>query len=85
MLRTYTQIAAALSLLISSGCTATTTNKQVLADREPEATTAVVTKQQVSGEHYMVAAANPYAVRAGEAILAEGGSAIDAAIAVHRY
>lgn len=83
MLRTYTQIAAALSLLISSGCTATTTtNKQVLADREPEATTAVVTKQQVSGEHYMVAAANPYAVRAGEAILAEGGSAIDAAIAV---
>lgn len=37
---------------------------------------------QHSPKHYMVAAANPYAAQAGADILAEGGSAVDAAIAV---
>ncbi|MGE6460211.1 gamma-glutamyltransferase [Pseudoalteromonas tetraodonis] len=49
--------------------------------REPEAATGVVQKQLVPGDKYMVAAANPYASQAGKAILAQGGSAVDAAIA----
>ena len=75
----------AVTLFLTSGCVATdetNTNKQVLADREPEATTSIVAKHAVVGEKYMVAAANPYAVQAGESVLAKGGSAIDAAIAV---
>ena len=38
--------------------------------------------QSVKGKHFMVAAANPLAAEAGCEILAEGGSAIDAAVAV---
>ena len=49
--------------------------------REPEATTSIVQKQLVTGDQYMVAAANPYASQAGQQILAKGGSAVDAAIA----
>lgn len=49
--------------------------------REPEAATGHYAKQRVSGEQFMVAAANPYAVKAGQSILAKGGSAVDAAIA----
>ncbi|MFY8274930.1 gamma-glutamyltransferase [Pseudoalteromonas sp. SSDWG2] len=79
-----TILSLTLTILLSASCTAATPTKpnQVLADREPEATTSVVVKQQVEGSKYMVAAANPHAVRAGEAVLAKGGSAIDAAIAV---
>ncbi|MFC4699251.1 gamma-glutamyltransferase [Glaciecola siphonariae] len=51
-------------------------------DREPEAATGRNKKQAVVGEHYMVAAANPHASQAGKRILEQGGSAIDAAIAV---
>ena len=50
--------------------------------REPEAATGLNAKQAVYGEKYMVASANPYATQAGFDILAKGGSAIDAAIAV---
>ena len=49
---------------------------------EPEANTGFTKKQQVVADKFMVAAANPYAVKAGHAILAKGGSAVDAAIAV---
>ncbi|WP_372822853.1 gamma-glutamyltransferase [Pseudoalteromonas shioyasakiensis] len=49
--------------------------------REPEAATGLQQKQQVVGRDFMVAAANPYAVEAGQQILAKGGSAVDAAIA----
>ena len=49
---------------------------------DPERT--VITRQLevVKGSGYMVAAANPHAVTAGEKILAAGGSAMDAAVAV---
>ncbi|NMP32509.1 gamma-glutamyltransferase [Thalassotalea sp. M1531] len=50
--------------------------------REPEAATGHTAKQVVVGNEYMVAAANPYASKAGFNILAKGGSAVDAAIAV---
>jgi len=48
----------------------------------PEAATGRVAKQAGSATHDMVAAANPLAAQAGRAILAAGGSAVDAAIAV---
>ena len=54
----------------------------VLEDREPEAATGVINKNISSGEQFMVAAANPYAVKAGKRIIEQGGSAIDAAVAI---
>lgn len=50
--------------------------------REPEAATGLVAKKAVHGSKFMVAAANPYASKAGFNILEQGGSAVDAAIAV---
>ena len=49
---------------------------------DPEATTAIEQKQLVTAKHYMVSGANPLAAKAGEQILAKGGSAVDAAIAM---
>ena len=49
--------------------------------REPEAATGFNQKQAVSAKQYMVVAANPYASKAGLAMLEKGGSAVDAAIA----
>lgn len=51
-------------------------------DREPEAATGLSRNKVVNGSKYMVAAANPYASKAGFEILERGGSAVDAAIAV---
>lgn len=52
------------------------------ATTDPEATTGIEQKQLVTAKHYMAAAANPLAVKAGEQMLAKGGSAVDAAIAM---
>ncbi|WP_206099190.1 gamma-glutamyltransferase [Rheinheimera mangrovi] len=49
---------------------------------DPEATTGIEQKQLATAKHYMASAANPLAVKAGEQILAKGGSAVDAAIAM---
>lgn len=49
---------------------------------DPEATTGIEQKQLVTATRYMASAANPLAVKAGEQILAKGGSAVDAAIAM---
>lgn len=49
---------------------------------DPEKTVITRQLQAVVGQHYMVAAANPHAVKAGQTVLAAGGSAIDAAVAV---
>ena len=50
--------------------------------REPEAATGIYQQQLVTAKNYMVAAAHPMATQAGLNILAKGGSAVDAAIAV---
>jgi gamma-glutamyltranspeptidase/glutathione hydrolase len=50
--------------------------------REPEAATGYQAKRAVHGKEFMIAAANPYASHAGFNILEQGGSAVDAAIAV---
>ena len=51
-------------------------------DAPPEVSTGWTTKAPVTAKHWMVVAANPLAVAAGSQILKEGGSAVDAAIAV---
>lgn len=65
--------------LVSSLCIA----KMPAAEtRDPEAATGFQQKQSTQSKKFMVSAANPYAVNAGYRILEEGGSAVDAAIAV---
>ncbi|TRW49670.1 gamma-glutamyltransferase [Aliidiomarina halalkaliphila] len=49
---------------------------------EPEAATGWEQRTATTASKYMVAAANPHAVEAGLAVLREGGTAIDAAVAV---
>ncbi len=49
---------------------------------EPEAASGFTSKQAVTAKSFMVAAANPLAARTGYDILGQGGSAVDAAIAV---
>ncbi|MEO0388463.1 MAG: gamma-glutamyltransferase, partial [Pseudomonadota bacterium] len=49
---------------------------------QPEETLAVERKDLVRAETTMVAAANPLAAEAGQAVLAAGGSAADAAVAI---
>ena len=68
------------SLLLSATSYAQT--KTVREDREPEAASGYHQKSAFVAKNYMVVAANPYASWAGKNILAKGGSAIDAAIAV---
>lgn len=48
----------------------------------PERATAVSTAERVEASDFMVAAANPHAAQAGRDILARGGNAIDAMVAV---
>ncbi|RUO60216.1 gamma-glutamyltransferase [Pseudidiomarina insulisalsae] len=64
------------------GCTTDVDESAVRDKREPEAATGITAKQAVLSNDFMVAAATPQAAAAGRAILAEGGSAIDAAVAV---
>src|SRR5215470_17784417 len=51
-------------------------------DETPERASGWIDKAPVASRRFMVAAANPVAVEAGYRILKQGGSAVDAAIAV---
>ncbi|MGM0525547.1 MAG: gamma-glutamyltransferase [Pseudomonadota bacterium] len=65
------------------GCGSPLTQEETANEvREPEAATGFSDKQSVTTERFMVAAANPHAVDAGYKVLKQGGTAIDAAIAV---
>ncbi|MCF6433968.1 gamma-glutamyltransferase [Pseudoalteromonas sp. MMG022] len=73
-----------IGVLLLSGCVSDSNlvaKPEQRETREPEAATGFQLKQQAIGEKYMIAAANPYASKAGQQMLAKGGSAIDAAIA----
>jgi len=54
----------------------------VKEDINPEAATGLTRRELVRASHYMAVSANPLATRAGAAILAQGGNAVDAAIAM---
>jgi gamma-glutamyltranspeptidase / glutathione hydrolase len=49
---------------------------------QPEQTTAIAERTSVTAREFMVASAHPLATEAGHAVLAAGGSAADAAVAV---
>jgi gamma-glutamyltranspeptidase/glutathione hydrolase len=53
-----------------------------LAQPLPSGPSGYVPKEAAFGKHFMVAAANPLAVEAGRAVIARGGTAMDAAVAV---
>lgn len=72
--------ATVMSTSLLSACSPQTEPTQEV--REPEAATGFAEKTAVLADDYMVAAANPHAVDAGYKVLQQGGSAIDAAIAV---
>ncbi|WP_333834125.1 gamma-glutamyltransferase [Rubrimonas sp.] len=69
----------ALALLLASPLAAQEAAKREL---QPEATVAVAAARDVQAASFMVAAAHPMAVEAGQAVLAAGGTAADAAVAV---
>src|SRR5713226_5589934 len=54
----------------------------VCAQPAPEPATEIVPKQLVTARRFMVVAAHPLAARAGYDAIRQGGSAVDAAIAV---
>ena len=51
-------------------------------DINPEAATGITSKQLATARYFMAASANPLATQAGRDVLAEGGSAVDASIAM---
>ena len=52
------------------------------APLQPESTIAITGRSAVTSQHFMVSTANPEASRVGQAVLAAGGNAIDAVVAV---
>ena len=73
---------SSISLLLISNIALSNNVSTKRETREPEAATGFTNKKAVYGSKFMVAAANPYASQAGLSILEQGGSAVDAAIAV---
>ncbi len=65
--------------LCAVACATTETNKE---DIPPEAATGLRQLEAVTASKYMVSSANPHATRAGLEILRQGGSAVDATIAM---
>lgn len=74
---------AALIIVMLAASTAVPPPADAQHSREaPEPSTGRAAKKLATGKRYMVAAANPHAVRVGVEILEAGGSAVDAAIAI---
>lgn len=66
-------------LIFSASVSFASANTENIA---PEYTSKISDKKSVAANHYMVAAANPLAVEAGYNVLKNGGSAVDALVAV---
>lgn len=75
----FTLLASSLWL---SACAPYSDDQTASAVADPEAATGRTDNQVVYAQNYMVAAANPYATEAGLDVLRNGGTAIDAAVAV---
>lgn len=71
-----------LLLHLAAGAAAAEKRSGALADVAPEAATTSTDKSLVKASKWMVSSANPLASEAGRQILREGGSAVDAAIAM---
>ncbi|EGN75724.1 gamma-glutamyltranspeptidase [Idiomarina sp. A28L] len=68
-----------VSLAFLSACAPQNSEREAF---EPEAATGLADNKVVYADSYMISAANPHAVDAGLAVLREGGTAMDAAVAV---
>lgn len=76
----YNKIVTSVGLIcVSFNVNAT---PQVTDSVAPELTSKITSKQSVTANHYMVAAANPLATQAGYQVLKDGGNAADALVAV---
>jgi|TARA_B110000971_G_scaffold220362_1_gene263741 gamma-glutamyltranspeptidase/glutathione hydrolase len=72
-----------ISIMVAAISLSLTTSTLVAKEaRYPEFGNGRIEQKLVKSKHYMVSSANPYASEAGMRMLAKGGSAIDAAIAV---
>lgn len=69
-------------LVIASSLPLFANTAQISDSVAPEATSKFIKKEVVTANHYMVAAANPLAAKAGYEILKSGGNAADALVAV---
>ncbi len=73
----------ATSLLLSAALTLSVARAQQASDTlAPERSTGTKAASRVEASNFMVAAANPLAAEAGRKIIADGGNAIDAMVAV---
>jgi len=77
----FTWCGAALLLLLG-GCSATPPRVDLAAPLMPEGASGYAAKPGWSASRFAVAAANPLATEAGFQVLKDGGSAVDAAVAV---
>ncbi|MDX1319421.1 MAG: gamma-glutamyltransferase, partial [Oceanospirillum sp.] len=83
MIKNQPSLRYAIGITVAIFSTAGPAQAQQVADNlAPEAASGFETKAAHTAEKFIVTAANPYAVEAGYQILKEGGSAIDAMVAV---
>lgn len=83
LIQPYGAIAAAFCLAVCVIAAPATVIAEQQADQvSPEFATGATQKKLVRSKRFMVSAANPHASRAGHDILAAGGSAVDAMVAV---
>jgi gamma-glutamyltranspeptidase/glutathione hydrolase len=75
------KIRTLITISVSVGLTAWAVFLGSAQAQQPEVSSGFTSKKAVHGKSFMIAAANPLAVKAGYQILRQGGSAIDAAIA----
>lgn len=70
------------ALMLAFGATPAALSQEAADAVAPELATGISDRTSVSTEKFMVAAANPLAAKAGHDVLADGGNAIDAMVAV---
>ena len=74
-------VAVAVAAVVVVAGSVARASAQAPSPDTPEGASGWIDKAPVAARRFMIAAANPHAVDAGHAILARGGSAVDAAIA----